>query len=68
MKIICMHVLVHLCTHVHGQERKEAGKERKKEGRKRKKGRNKGTHLNFPMRMGTCRQGVRVVLVCPSLP
>ena len=63
MKIIYMHVLVHLCTHVHAQGRKEAGKEREKEGRKRKKGRNKGTHLNFRMRMGTCRQGVRVVLV-----
>jgi hypothetical protein len=49
--------------HTRARTRKEAGKERKKEGRKRKKGRNKGTHLNFPMRMGTCRQGVRVVLV-----
>lgn len=61
---------IHACTcaHVHAQGRKEAGKEREKEGRKRKKGRNKGTHLNFPTRMGTCRQGVRVALVYPSLP
>ena len=63
---------VHACAcafmHTRARTRKEAGKEGKKEGRKRKKGRNKGTHLNFPMRMGTCRQGARVVLVyLPSL-